>query len=316
MATMTLDNNVHGEGDKHGNANSVVKEALGERYGTDKDIDRSRTKDNLYIGYKSGEELYSYWQEMADNYRVTVGDKTRKLRSDAKIGFAGIIKPQDEYINAMSRQEQIQFFTDANRIVKDIYAKHGMTIDASVIHFDESAPHAHYFGHDEEYKLSDKIRLPLYNDLNREFPKRMRALGYDIADLTGYKEETAGMNADELKQYKAKKREERKTKHGKSSRVYKAEQEAKRILEDAQSASKALESDLRAKEQALALKEQEMALRASQLAQKEQQFDELVKSEVKSQLRTAERRRAQADAQVDSIKPMQRHRGEDMFNFT
>ena len=86
---------------------------------------------------------------------------------------------------------------------------------------------------------------------------------------------------------------------------------------------------LRAKEQELTLKEQEMALQASQLAQKEreldeerkqlarkeQQFNELVDSEVKSRLRTAERRRAQADAQVDSIKPMQRHRGEDMFNF-
>lgn len=247
MPVLTLDNLTHKTGDKHGNAKKVVYEAFEERQGKDSDIDRARTADNIYFSFehgekafRKGEELYNYWQSQADAHTCTVGGKERKMRSDAKIGFTGIIKPDMDYMNSLSRDEQMKFCKDAMAIVLDIYKKQGLTMDAAVIHVDEMATHVHYFGHDESYKMSKKVNLGLYDRLNREFPQRMRARGWEINDLTGYKEATTGMTEDELCEYKAKKRSERRERRNKSSQEYKAGKEAKRVLEAATTRSEGI----------------------------------------------------------------------------
>lgn len=240
MPVLTLDNLAHKSGDKHGNAKKVVYEAFEERQGKDSDIDRARTADNIYFSFehgekafRKGEELYNYWQAQADSHTCVANGKERKMRSDAKIGFTGIIKPDADYINNMTHDEQMRFCKDAMGIVLDIYKKQGLTIDAAVIHVDEMATHIHYFGHDESYKMSKKVNLGLYDKLNREFPARMRGKGWELNDLTGYKEATSGMTDDELHEYKAKKRSERRERHNKSSQEYKADKEAKKVLETA-----------------------------------------------------------------------------------
>lgn len=240
MPVLTLDNLAHKSGDKHGNAKKVVYEAFEERQGKDSDIDRARTADNIYFSFEHGEkafrkaeELYSYWQAQAGSHTCTVNGKERKMRSDAKIGFTGIIKPDADYINSLSHDEQMKFCKDAMTIVLDIYKKQGLTMDAAVIHVDEQACHVHYFGHDESYKMSKKVNLGLYDKLNREFPARMREKGWELNDLTGYKEATTNMTDDELHEYKAKKRSERCERHNKSSQEYKANKEAKKVLETA-----------------------------------------------------------------------------------
>ena len=60
----------------------------------------------------------------------------------------------------------------------------------------------------------------------------MRARGWDVADLTGYQEDTAGMSDDVLREYKAKRKLERQE-HGRSSVVYKAQKDAERIKKEA-----------------------------------------------------------------------------------
>lgn len=240
MPVLTLDNLQHRAGDKHGNAKKVAYEAFEERQGKDSDIDRAKTDSNIYFSFdrgekafKKGEELYNYWQSQADAHTCTANGKERKMRSDAKIGFTGIIKPDADYINSLSHDEQMKFCKDAMTIILDIYKKQGLTIDAAVIHVDEMATHVHYFGHDTDYKMSKKVNLGLYDKLNREFPARMRARGWQLNDLTGYKEATADMTEDELCEYKAKKRSERRERHNKSSQEYKADKEAKKVLETA-----------------------------------------------------------------------------------
>lgn len=240
MPVLTLDNLPHAAGDKHGNAKKVAKEAFEERQGRDSDIDRARTADNIYFSFdrgnkafRKGEELYNYWQAQADAHTCTVNGKERKMRSDAKIGFTGIIKPDADYISNMTHDEQMRFCKDAMSIVLDIYKKQDLTIDAAVIHVDERATHIHYFGHDADYKMSKKVNLGLYDKLNREFPRRMREKGWELNDLTGYKEATAGMTDDELHEYKTKKRSERRERHNVSSQEYKANKEAKKVLESA-----------------------------------------------------------------------------------
>lgn len=240
MPVLTLDNLPHAAGDKHGNAKKVAYEAFEERQGKDSDIDRAKTDSNIYFSFEHGEkafrkaeELYNYWQAQADSHTCTVNGKSRKMRNDAKIGFTGIIKPDMDYINNMTHDEQMRFCKDAMSIVFDIYKKQNLTIDAAVIHVDEQACHIHYFGHDADYKMSKKVNLGLYDKLNREFPTRMRSRGWQLNDLTGYKEATANMTDDELHEYKAKKRAERREKRGVSSQEYKAGKEAKKVLETA-----------------------------------------------------------------------------------
>lgn len=253
MTVMTLDNLQHRAGDKHGNAKSVAQEALEERYGSDIDINKDLTQNNIYDkhGYKNGEELYNYWMAEANAHNFTVGDKVRKMRSDCKIGYAGIIKPQMEYINGMDVTQQKRFFNDAINIVKDIYKKQGLTVDAAVIQFDEQAPHVHYFGHDADYRMSKKVNLALYDKLNREFPRRMQSKGWDLVELTGYKEETANMNADELAEYKIKKRSERRVKHNRTSKEYKADREVEKSLEAATARCESIFEQAKAEAQAI-----------------------------------------------------------------
>lgn len=276
MPVLTLDNLAHKSGDKHGNAKKVVYEAFEERQGKDSDIDRARTADNIYFSFehgekafRKGEELYNYWQSQADAHTFTANGKERKMRSDAKIGFTGIVKPDADYINNMTHDEQMRFCKDAMSIVLDIYKKQDLTIDAAVIHVDEMATHIHYFGHDESYKMSKKVNLGLYDKLNREFPRRMRKKGWQLNDLTGYKEATANMTDDELTEYKAKKRSERRERHNKSSQEYKAGKEAKKLLESATAQSKGIleQADREAQEIKKQAETDAQELRAAQEAQ-------------------------------------------------
>lgn len=276
MPVLTLDNLPHAAGDKHGNAKKVAYEAFEERQGKDSDIDRAKTDSNIYFSldhgdkaFRKGEELYNYWQSQADAHTFTANGKERKMRSDAKIGFTGIIKPDSDYINSMSHDEQMKFCKDAMSIVLDIYKKQGLTMDAAVIHVDEMATHIHYFGHDADYKMSKKVNLGLYDKLNREFPQRMRARGWELNDLTGYKEATANMTNDELHEYKVKKRSERREKHNMSSQEYKAGKEAKKVLEAATTQSKDIleQADREAQEIKKRAETDAQELRATQEAQ-------------------------------------------------
>lgn len=229
MPLLKLDNNDHfGETDKHaGNAEAVVKEALEERQSSDPDLDSEKTKDNVYHGERSGEKLLAMWNKQADEYRVIdKNGKERKLRSDAGIGFAGICKPDKEYMDTLTPEEQKKFLQDCEDVLRKIFAIRGMVIDTVVWHLDEGAPHLHYFGHDPEYKLGKKLGLPLYKALNdTQFPKMMREKGWDVNSLKGYDLEAAQqMTEDELKKYKQDHIHAKKE-HGKNAKKFKADKD-------------------------------------------------------------------------------------------
>ena len=68
----------------------------------------------------------------------------RALRSDASIGWAMIVKPPAEIINAMSPEQQMKFFEDSDRILMEMMGADN--IRATALHRDEQALHKHYFG--------------------------------------------------------------------------------------------------------------------------------------------------------------------------
>lgn len=225
---LKLDRQAHKQGQRAGNVRAVCLEALGERAGEDPDIDREKTQDNIYYGdFRSGQELAEHYENMASEYVTTdKNGKEKRLRSDAGIAFAGIIKPLSDDFDKFSRKKQLAFLKDSLEVVRGIYAVRGMDIDQAVVHVDEGCPHLHYFGHDPEYKLGKKLGLKLYDALNREYPEEMRKRGWPVDSLTGWKEATAGMTDEEKAEYKAKRPRK---KHGRSSKEYKAEKRLEKL---------------------------------------------------------------------------------------
>ena len=94
---------------KKTNAFPILQEAWSERYSSDQDLDRTKSKENSYYGINgmtSGKELAEYLISQADGYKVK--DKNgheRSLRSDASIGLVGIIKPELDYISTLDREQ-------------------------------------------------------------------------------------------------------------------------------------------------------------------------------------------------------------------
>lgn len=266
MPILKLDRCNHfGNNENSGNARAVVCEALEERQSSDPDLNRDLTELNEYFGYESGNELADYWEEKADAYRIVdKNGKEKKLRSDAGIGFAGICKPEMAFIETLSADEIKRFMEDSGEVIMNIYEKRGMTIDSMVIQYDEGNPHIHYFGHDEKYQLGKKLGLPLKRALNdTEYPKQMRARGWDIDALKGYDvEATKDMSEEELAIYKEK--------HIKAKKNKKVGQSSKNYKKGLKTQLKALERDLYAKSEELRLRESnintEVETRAKEMA--------------------------------------------------
>lgn len=291
MPVMKLDRCNHfGKKNEHsGNAKAVTCEALEERYSSDADLDREMTAENLYYGFTSGEALTAHWEQMADAYRVIdKNGKEKKLRSDAGIGFAGICKPEMDFMDSLEDDEIEKFMEDSSEVIQEIYEKRGCVIDSIVIHYDEGNPHLHYFGHDPEYKLGKKIGLKLYTALNdTEYPKQMRQHGWDIDPLTGYQEAIKGMTEDEITEYKKRRKADRKKKHGLSSTEYKANKKSNNIISEANVSARMikkkaeLEAQLEKAEALAELEKQKTQLKAQE-AFLEDKLKEVTEREKKS----------------------------------
>lgn len=216
---------------RKGDARKVVLESFKERYSKDQDLDRSRSNLNVYTGFQRGKDLYEFWEKEASGH---LDAKGRKLRADAVIGYSFIIKPDKESMDKMSDLEQMRFLDDSMKILSDLFQSQGLPLDATALHMDEVNPHVHAFGHDPEYKAGKKIDIRLFGMLNREYPKRMRELGYDVEDLTVYDSEKADtMTEEEKADYKEEvlQRKQAKKNAGRSSNQYKEEKLAEKEKE-------------------------------------------------------------------------------------
>ena len=220
---------------------AVVCEGLSERWGKDEDIDRNRSCFNTYTGITSGVELAENMTKEAAEYsaqRKAAGG--RALRADAAIGWAMIIKPPADVINAMSPGQQIKFFADSDKIITAIMGADN--IRATALHRDEQAPHKHYFGmgYTKSGELCvDKVINPkLYKRLNQEYPQKMRELGWDIEDCTIYDaEKVKNMTENEATVYKEKcKAKRREKKSGLDSKTYKAKKEIEKLEKEREKA--------------------------------------------------------------------------------
>ena len=230
-----------------GNAEAVIKEMLedenGKRWSADKDYNPELTKNNIVIeGFTNSKEAVDFVYGQAENYvKIDKNGNQRKLRSDAVIALAGIIKPDMESMQKMDEVEQLHYLKAHWDEQKKVLEESGIEVLSAVIHRDEVNPHIHYLGYDPDYKLGKKVDIKLFRRFNKEIPEKLQGQGYDVEVLERYNpDEAKVMNPDELKQYKSKIIQEKKTakKTAQSSNVFKAQKTAENIIINAEKRAK------------------------------------------------------------------------------
>ena len=240
-------NNVGRKTANCGSFGSVAAEALEERRGKDPDIDRERSSENIYTGFKTAAELQAYSQDhvavLSEQQRAAGG---RSVRADAVVMIATVIKPPVVYMATLSREDQIRLLQDAKEKLEDIIGSEN--VKSTVMHFDEQGGHLHAFWEpmtkDGRLCAKEKMNLKFFNQLNKEMPPFLRSRGWDIDDCRAY---DAAREQQKSEQEKYQERRER----GQTSVVYKAQAEAEKNricaeIDDLQEDLKQAKADLAA----------------------------------------------------------------------
>ena len=170
------------------------------RRGRDETIDRSMTDQNVWRCGSTDLDMEAEIQKYIDrvNSDKKAHDK-RSLRCDAVTGIEMIEKPPMEFMEKMSREEQIRFLMDSADVIDRILREWNpdwVTV-AQIFHFDEfggKAPHSHRIvvplSKDKDsiltFNAKDEFNLKFFNFVNSEYPKRMRELGYGVEDCRIY----------------------------------------------------------------------------------------------------------------------------------
>lgn len=194
----------HGKAARTCSAKDAWAEMNDERRGRDTTIDRSMTYHNVWLTGNTEMDMTAEIQKQIDrvNEDKRVHGK-RALRFDAVTGIEMIEKPPMEYMEKLSREEQIRFLKDSGAVMDSILKEWNpeWITAAQVLHFDEfggRAPHSHRIvipvTKDKDNILSfnakAEFNLKFFTFVNKEYPKRMRERGYEVEDCKIYEEMT------------------------------------------------------------------------------------------------------------------------------
>lgn len=219
-------NNVGARSKHCGSFAAVAGEALEERSGHDVDIDHSRTGDNIYEGYRTAEELMEYSRKHVEELsKKQVEAGGRKIRGDAVVMCATIIKPPAAMMAELTPEERLRFFDDAKAKFADIVGAEN--IKSTVLHRDELGDHMHVFWEpmtpDGRLCAKEQHSLKFLGRLNKEMPEHLRACGWDIADCNAYDQAQEQLKTEQEKS-------ERRQRNGRSSAIFKAQAEREKNI--------------------------------------------------------------------------------------
>lgn len=227
---------------KHaGSLRAIAMEAGEERASKTKNLDPSKSDLNLHLGpYSKGwDATQAIEEEVADyetEYRKT-SYLHRGLRSDAAVAIALIIKPDGEWINSQTPQEQERFFSDSYDVLCELGVVRERDVRMRERHLDEGVPHEHIISmaYDKDGKLAGSrvVNLKTFAKLNRDYPKKMQEKGWPVDELKAYDPEAVkDMTDDEKRAYKEEHIQNKQTKrHGLSANEYAAMKEAEKANE-------------------------------------------------------------------------------------
>ncbi|SDA79092.1 hypothetical protein SAMN02910275_02932 [Butyrivibrio sp. INlla18] len=188
------------------------------RKGRDASIDHELTKNNVWLCGSSDMDMELVIQAEID--RINTERKAhgrRALRKDTVSAIEIVQKIPMEIMQSLSEEEQLKIIKDGNQVLRGILHdwQSGWKIVATVIHCDEmggKSKHDHSiclttsFEEDGCLTMNAKkdFNLKFFTFMNREYPKRMRELGYPVLDCEIYEdmtEEERAKHAEKKKDY-------------------------------------------------------------------------------------------------------------------
>ena len=229
-----------------------------ERLGRDQTIDKELTYKNVWmIGDTSDNIPEIVKKEIAYINAERIKNGKKSLRKDC-VSVAEIIeKPPITYMENLSYEEKVQFLKDSHTVMSDLIYNWNPNwkIIASVQHHDEfggRSPHNHELvllsTIDKDglpnMQAKSELNLKFFNYINKNYPEKMRNLGYDIEDVRTY---------DLLSEEEKKERKLHPDEHGVDSYIYKKkkEKELTQKLEQLQQENENTIEELQMKKQEL-----------------------------------------------------------------
>ena len=174
----------------------------------------------------------------------------RKIRSDAVVMVATVLKPPAHFMNGLSREDQIRLLKDGVEGFANIVGE--ANVKSAAYHFDEQGSHVHVFWEpmtaDGRLSAKEAVSLKTFSRINKELPQFMRARGWDIEDCKVYDEAEERAKRKTLGEAEYRKQTaEKRARNGRSSYKYKAEaEEARRKAEAEVEELETAVSDLKA----------------------------------------------------------------------
>lgn len=175
---------------------SAWRELNDERLGRDPTIDKSMTEMNVWmVGDSKDDVLKIVQDEIEEINRIRRDNGKRALRSDCVSVVAIVEKPNMEYMQNLSYADRKQFLLTSHQVMEDLIHKWNPNwkVLESVQHHDEFgglSAHNHTL---VMLKTIDKNGLPnmqakselnlkFFNFINKEYPKMMRKMGYEMVE--------------------------------------------------------------------------------------------------------------------------------------
>lgn len=227
---------------KHaGSLRAIAMEAGEERASKTKNLDPTRSDLNLHLGpYSKGWDATQAIEEEVADYETEYKKTSylgRGLRSDAAVAIALIVKPDGEWINSQTPEEQERFFSDSYDVLCELGVVRDKDVRMRERHLDEGAPHEHIIlmAYDKDGKLAGSrvVNLKTFAKLNRDYPKKMQEKGWPVDELKAYDPEAVkDMTNDEKRAYKEEHIQNKQAKrHGLSANEYAAMKDAEKANE-------------------------------------------------------------------------------------
>lgn len=239
---------------KGGDARSVCCEAGEERFSKTKNYDPSRSRNNAHLGaYASGIEAHEHILEevaRAEEIHRTKDAHGRGFRSDFTIAYALIVKPHGDWANAQEPERLDEFFDAAVGVLNELGVVPKDEIVMRERHRDEGysaeepCEHEHivFMAHADDGDLagSRHITRSTFQKLNREFPRRMQALGFECDELVdeerlAEREAYKKMTPEEQAAWREKRKAEGK-RHGLDANAYIDKKRREKAVADAEKA--------------------------------------------------------------------------------
>lgn len=172
------------------------REMNNQRIGRDKSIDRTLTKNNVWMVGSTDDDIEGIVQSEIDrinDIRHKAG--VRALREDCVSVMSLVEKPSIKYMETLTYDQKKRFLEDSHKIMTELLHewRPDWEILAAVQHHDEFggiSPHTHTLvllrSHTDDgvetLRARNEITNTFFKFINKEYPKRMKELGYDVSE--------------------------------------------------------------------------------------------------------------------------------------